>query len=230
MTKGSSFATIAQVFRVILMSDSVVGDLNWDVDEVLFSRLAPTSTDWFAQAEANISDLLNDHAACERKAAQFALAVANGFQDNPDVVDESVLIAREELRHYQQVQRMIKSMGLQPGFVSASPYAMSLRNCDCAHEVDVWLHRLVVASVIEGRSCERFNGLVSVLSKHYPSLSAFYKKLYLAEKRHALVYLEWARLRVAKSAVIAHLQNVLAYESGVINRLSPVFRFHSGPV
>ena len=49
--------------------------------------------------------LLIDHANCEKKAAATALALMRRYTDNPVLLNKMSRLAREELRHFEQVSR-----------------------------------------------------------------------------------------------------------------------------
>ena len=65
----------------------------------------PTPDAWVAQALQRDKEpiLLIDHANCEKKAAATALSLMHRYTDNPVLLNKMSRLAREELRHFEQV-------------------------------------------------------------------------------------------------------------------------------
>ena len=85
-------------------------------------------------------------------------------------------------------------------------------------------------TLIEARSCERFEVLVPLLA---PPLSQFYADLARSEKRHAGMYLEFARAtqrqaNLPAEHLEARLAELAAVEAQLILAADGEFRFHSG--
>lgn len=192
----------------------------------LFDNLSPTPALWLEQATEHLELLLNDHAACEKKAALFALSLTQLQPQKPDIIKACSKIAREELRHYELIIGWIEKKALTLQTLSPSRYAKSLQS---VLPQDTMLHKLLVAAVIEARSCERFAKLAPYLAKH-PDLAVFYSKLWQAEQRHAGVYIEWARALFPNSKLEPPLTALLTKDCELISKPDNVFRFHSGPL
>jgi len=107
-----------------------------------------------AWADAALTDpaaLLSDHAHCEKKAALQALNLSQAFADHPRA---SVLLARlaeEELNHYRRVLEALHTFGwvLRPD--AGNAYAQALHRL----ATEGLLDKLLIAALIEARSCER---------------------------------------------------------------------------
>ena len=67
----------------------------------------PTPARWIARACANAGLLLIDHANCEKKAASTALALMFAYAEDLELTEKMSRLAREELRHYEQVAKLI---------------------------------------------------------------------------------------------------------------------------
>ena len=85
--------------------------------------------------------------------------------------------------------------------------------------------KMIGAAIIEARSCERFAALGKILEGE---LKDFYYKLWLAERRHAVVYLEFCRLLEDEQDIAQRLDELLAVEAEVILMPEACYRFHSG--
>ncbi|WP_448672331.1 tRNA isopentenyl-2-thiomethyl-A-37 hydroxylase MiaE, partial [Escherichia coli] len=75
-------------------------------------------------------------------------------------VNKMSRLAREELRHFEQVLAILKKRGIPVVNVSASRYASALRDLVRKQEPQRLTDTLVVGAFIEARSCERFAALV----------------------------------------------------------------------
>ena len=108
----------------------------------------------------------------------------------PALAQRMSRLAREELRHFEQVRSIMEEMGVTFDRLSASRYAGKLRDCVREHEPYKLLDMLLVGALIEARSCERF----AKLAPHLPSqLGKFYAGLLASEARHFEHYLRFAR-------------------------------------
>jgi tRNA-(ms[2]io[6]A)-hydroxylase len=173
------------------------------------------------------STLLIDHANCEKKAAATALALMHRYTDNPVLLNKMSRLAREELRHFEQVIKMMAARDIAYEPLSASRYAQGLHKGVRRQEPGRLIDTLIVGALIEARSCERFARLAPELDRE---LGDFYFSLLKSEARHYADY-----LRLAESlADEAHLADRLDYfrglEAGLVESADTEFRFHSGPV
>ncbi len=89
------------------------------------------------------------------------------------------------------------------------------------------LDRLLVAALIEVRSCERFAVLSEAADDE--ELSSFYCALYASEFGHYSIFLKLARKFTRPAAVEARWQEMLAAEAEILARQEPGPRIHSGP-
>ena len=188
----------------------------------------PTPAGWVAQACALPDLLLIDHANCEKKAASTALALMFAYAEDLELTDKMSRLAREELRHYEQVAKLIRSLGVVPQRLAPGRYAERLRRLVSRSEPHREVDLMVCGAFIEARSCERFAALGQAIGA---PLSDLFQGLHNAEARHYRVYLELAR-RAAKRAGVALEARVLqfaALEAELITLPDTVFRFHSGP-
>jgi tRNA-(ms[2]io[6]A)-hydroxylase len=166
---------------------------------------APTPQRWFDVACERWRELLVDHANCEKKAASTALSLIFTYADDPQLTDRLSRLAREELRHFEQVQKMMQE--LQVPFVRLKParYADGLRAATRRSEPGRLTDLLLCGALIEARSCERFVGLAPKLRE---PLGGFYGGLAAAEARHQSVYLRLAEHRAGESDWRARLEHL----------------------
>src|SRR5215469_431456 len=157
---------------------------------LLFREKVPA--DWLAKVLANLSAVLVDHAHLERKAATTALNLEK-YRDLFPRVEELNAIAIEELQHFQLVLNLLKQRGIPFGQPYPSPWISglmrSIRNGQRYQVID----HLICCSLIEGRSCEKFQILAAALQEKDPQLSVFYQGLVESEGNHYATYLLMAK-------------------------------------
>lgn len=189
--------------------------------------LVATPNDWVAQACANPQVLLIDHANCEKKAASTALSLMFAYAEDLHLTDKMSRLAREELRHYEQVAKLIKSLRIVPQRLSPGRYAERMRRLVAKDEPQREADLMICGAFIEARSCERFAALAPVIGGEAGQL---FHGLHAAEARHFQVYLGLAR-RAAGRAEVELERRVAAFaecEAELITSQDEAFRFHSG--
>jgi tRNA-(ms[2]io[6]A)-hydroxylase len=197
-----------------------------DVDEVLDFLGCATPTAWFEAAPENLELLLIDHANCEKKAAGTALSLLYRYVDRSNLLQRCSRLAREELRHFEQVHELLQDRGITYRHISSSRYAAGLRDCVRNDEPHRLVDTLLTAAVVEARSCERFLGLSSVLDRE---LADFYQRLLNSEARHFRSYLELAD-EYSPEPYDDKLAELKARDVELTTAIDTHFRFHSGPV
>lgn len=181
---------------------------------------------WIENALANQELMLIDHAHCEKKAASTALSLMYRYVDNTDLLNKMSRLAREELRHFEQVLAIMKKRGVTYDHLTPSRYASGLRKEVRADDPGKLVDVLIVGAIIEARSCERFAALAPHLDD---KLADFYNSLLKSEARHYQDYLALAR-QAAGAPIDDRVETFLAIEQALIEKPDTEFRFHSGPV
>lgn len=208
-----------------LQHSDAVADAVADVLEFLPCR---TPGAWFEQAVQNIPTLLIDHANCEKKAAGTALSLMYRYVNRPALLQRLSRLAREELRHFEQVHRLMQSREVDYVHLSSSRYAAGLRKLVSHAEPQRLVDTLLTGAIVEARSCERFLGLVAILPA---DLGEFYAQLLDSEARHFRNYLGLARECAAGSqSLTQRLDEMLEVEARLVCEPDTAFRFHSGPL
>lgn len=188
---------------------------------------APTPEAWVAEALGRLPELLQDHANCELKAASTALAFIYRYPERTALVQRMSRLAREELRHFEQTRQLMAELGMPFARLSASRYAAALREAVRPGEPGRLLDMLLVAALIEARSCERFALLVPRLPAR---LAQFYGGLLASEARHFEVYVDLAQRECQPdpAALDARRNALRRLEAELATSPDPQFRFHSG--
>jgi tRNA-(ms[2]io[6]A)-hydroxylase len=190
---------------------------------------AATPQAWAQQAVRDWRVLLADHANCEKKAASTALALMFAYPEDRALSLAMARLAREELRHFEQVQKLMQQLDVPMPRLSPGRYAGTLRRRLAVAEPQRKLDLLLCGALIEARSCERFEVLAPLLQV---PLAQFYAGLAESERRHAGLYLELARAALppggTEESLQRRLQELAAAEAALILEPDPQFRFHSG--
>ncbi|MFO1000404.1 MAG: tRNA-(ms[2]io[6]A)-hydroxylase [Planctomycetaceae bacterium] len=189
-------------------------------------HLHSTSPDrWLLQVKHHLADVLIDHAHCEQKAASTAMDLMFDYVENEDLCREMMDIVREELEHFELVRNLLKNRGIR--FVRLKPgtYGRKLKELVRRQEPERAVDRLLVAALIEARSCERFVLLRDHLED--PALRAFYGSLYESEARHHATYVRLAKQFSEEPLVSARLQELAAQEAAIIEEGCELPRVHS---
>lgn len=180
----------------------------------------PTDPRWVNIVEKNIEDILTDHAYCEQKAASAAISFIVGFPDYTELVSEMSDLAQEEMSHFTMVHDLMKERGLTLGRERKDVYVNKLRFYfpKGGSRLESLINRLLVAALVEARSCERFRLLSEELEDK--KLARFYKKLMISEAGHYTMFLKFARKYGDRKTVDMKWQELLDYEASIMKELS----------
>lgn len=188
---------------------------------------AATPQAWAERATREWRTLLVDHANCEKKAASTALALMFAYPEDAPLSLAMARLAREELRHFEQVQKLMQRLDVPMTRLAPGRYAGALRGQLATSGPQRKLDLLLAGALIEARSCERFDVVAPLLQE---PLGGFYAALAESERRHAGLYLELAAQAAAacNADVHARLDGLAAFEARLVLEPDPQFRFHSG--
>ena len=175
-----------------------------------------TAPDWLPRALSALDEVLVDHAHCEKKAAANALSLLQAYPEVPGLPAHMARLAREEAAHLAQVLHWLEVRGLALGRDRGDPYAQGLQALVRTSAKERQLDRLLVAALIEARSCERLGLLASGLPEG--ALAAFYARLAQSEDGHQRLFLRLAE-RAHGAAAAARLDGLLDEEAELVRRL-----------
>ena len=187
----------------------------------------PTPDGWLDEACARLPEMLLDHANCELKAASTALGFLYRYPERTALAQRMSRLAREELRHFEQVRSIMDDMEIPFERLSASRYAGGLREAVRTQEPYKLLDLLLIGALIEARSCERFAKIAPRLPER---LGRFYGGLLASEARHFEHYIAFAKSEcgVDEEEIDTRLDELKALEASLITEPDDEFRFHSG--
>lgn len=186
----------------------------------------PTDPRWASIAEKNIEEILIDHAYCEQKAASTAISLIVSFPEYSDLVTEMTALAREEMGHFKMVHDKLLKRGYIMGRDRKDEYVLQLLQFfpKGGSRVTQLVHRLLIAALIEARSCERFRLLSEKLQEE--ELRDFYRNLMVSEANHYTLFLNFARQYGDRKEVDEKWQDLLEFEAEVMKDLSKSQSIH----
>jgi tRNA-(ms[2]io[6]A)-hydroxylase len=182
---------------------------------MLHLKLA-TDPRWVNIVEKNIEEILTDHAWCEQKAATNAITIITLNSEYPDLVTDLLLLAQEELVHFQMVHDIIKKRGYTLGRERKDSYVNELYKfmSKGGGRLQSMVDRLLFSAMIEARSCERFKLLSAEIKD--PELSKFYHDLMISEAGHYTTFIGFARKYGKDIDVDKRWQELVEFEAEVI--------------
>ncbi|HET7152172.1 MAG TPA: tRNA-(ms[2]io[6]A)-hydroxylase [Candidatus Kapabacteria bacterium] len=176
-----------------------------------------TNPEWIAAANADLPAILIDHAHCEKKAAANALSLINRYAEKSTLVEKMLALAQEELQHFALIHNILLDRAIPFTFDKGDPYAKKLHEHEAKKDPDRLLDSLLIASLIEARSCERF----TILSEgcNDPTLKKVYKGLLASEAGHYTVFTDLAREFFPADKVEQRLDALRTIEAEIISGL-----------
>jgi tRNA 2-(methylsulfanyl)-N6-isopentenyladenosine37 hydroxylase len=186
--------------------------------KVMLGLKLATDPRWIALVEKDLSEILSDHAWCEQKAASNAISCMVSYSDYPDLVEEMIRIAQEEISHFDLVHKELKKRNLSLATERKDPYVgdlLAFMKKGGSREQQ-FVERMLVAAMIEARSCERFRMLSDKISD--PELRTFYRSLMESEADHYTTFISFARKYGTGIDVDARWKEYLLFEGELMTR------------
>ena len=176
-----------------------------------------TSAQWLPLAIRRFDEVLVDHAHCEKKAAVQALSLLQAYPEVPTLPGQMARLAREESSHLAHVLKLIEERGLSLGPDRGDPYAQGLMQRLRNGQPQRRLDRLLVAAIIEARSCERFGILAEGLPD--PKLRQVYQHFQQAESGHQALFLRLAVRAAGEGEALSRLFALLDAEAVILEQV-----------
>jgi tRNA-(ms[2]io[6]A)-hydroxylase len=172
-----------------------------------------TNKSWVKIVENNLQQLLTDHAYAEQKAAGAAISLIINYSEESEMVQKLSAHAIEEMEHFKMVHDIMVSRGMVLGRDQKSEYAKHLSKFfnKTKDRTEALVSRLLMAALIEARSCERFKVLSENLKDK--ELAAFFKGLLESEAGHHTLFLRFARHYQDRKIVDEKWDEFLTYEA-----------------
>jgi tRNA-(ms[2]io[6]A)-hydroxylase len=185
-----------------------------------------TRTSWAEIAKVNLQQILTDHAFLEQKAASNAVSIIINYSEETELVKEMSNIAIEEMQHFKMVHLLMVKRGMVLGREQKNDYAIRLQKFfnKTKDRTDALIQRLLVAALIEARSCERFK----VFSENMEDeeLSKFYNNLMISEASHYTTFLKFAREYQDREIVDKKWNALLAFEAEMMKERGSEAKIH----
>jgi tRNA-(ms[2]io[6]A)-hydroxylase len=187
---------------------------------------------WGDAAIARPLELLNDHAHCELQAAVACTALIARYPDRPRMVDLATRVIAEEMVHFRRVVALLRELGGELGDAGPNLYVNGMRKGISGTCQSGILDRLLMASLIERRSCERFEMLA--LANGDERIVQLYAELAPEEVEHQKLFIDAARFECGQGAarfdVDSRLKHLIEVEAELVPKLPFAARMHSGPL
>ncbi len=178
-----------------------------------------SSQAWLDTVMEEFDLFLQDHADCERKASAMAMSFVAKYPDRKEIIPELIDTAVEELQHFRQVYKLMEKRGIPLGKeMGKDPYVSKLLKLCHQSPADRFLDRLLIASVVEWRGCERFKMIAEAQTE--PELGHFYQLLWESEARHGEIFTEMAQHYFSNSLVEKRLNYWLEAEAEILQGLA----------
>lgn len=179
--------------------------------------LSATPDAWTEAALQNFDLFLADHANCERKASALAMSLVVRYPDRTEIIPQLIDLAKEELEHFQAVYQLMQQRGVALMKDMPDHYANELLKHARHGRLERFIDRMLIASVIEGRSAERL-GLIAEAHPE-PEIREFYQQLYKSEIKHAHVFVHMLLKYVDEETVYKRLNEINALEADIAQRI-----------
>lgn len=197
----------------------------------MLNLAAPSRPDWLPAALGELDAVLLDHAHCEKKAASAALNFIFRYPEHAEILQPLSALAREELRHFEQMLAVLADRGVSFARQRPSTYGGRLMKAARPQEPERMLDLMLLASLIEARSCERMKLLHEAFLPDGPApdpaLARLYGGLLACEARHHHIYVDICNTNFGREATAARLQELAAHEADVMAQPDPFVRMHS---
>ena len=177
-----------------------------------------TPIEWAKQAVEDMDAFLQDHADAERKVANMCLSLIAKYPNRVEIIDELIQISVEELLHFKQVYELIRYRGQElNGVFQKDPYIKGLMSIVRSDSEQLFMDRLIIASVDELRGSERFKLIGEVCEDQ--KLAKFYTNLHLQELEHIDSFIKMAKIYFDHEQVDIRTKEILKKEAEVSSAL-----------
>ena len=186
----------------------------------------PSDPRWAHAASMQTEEILTDHAWCEQKAASTAISLMIGYPELSDLVQAMSALAREEMSHFEMVHQRMLDRGMTLGRERKDEYVHAITAFfpKTGDRMERLVNRLLIAALIEARSCERFRLLSEVIEDK--ELATFYDRLMVSEANHYTMFIQFARQYGEREVVDAKWKALLAFEASILESFKRGDRVH----
>ncbi|QQR97690.1 MAG: tRNA-(ms[2]io[6]A)-hydroxylase [Sphingobacteriales bacterium] len=178
-----------------------------------------TDPRWVNLAEKSIEEILTDHAYCEQKATSACIALIQNFPEKDYLVHKLMPVVHEEWTHFKLVLDELKKRNLKLGTQRKDEYVLQLNKFFTKGNTREtrFLDHVLMAGLIEARSCERFRLLSLEINDE--ALKKFYHHLMIAEANHYKMFLDIALHYFEKDKVKDRWNAWLDFETKILENM-----------
>jgi tRNA-(ms[2]io[6]A)-hydroxylase len=195
----------------------------------MLNLASETDPQWVEDALAEREVVLIDHTHCEKKAAGAAVRLLFSYPHHRFLQEPLSRLAREELEHFETLLSFLDRRGIVYRSMPPSPYGARLHRLVRREEPDRAVDVLLVAALIEARSCERMRLLAEAIEGD-EELADFLRELLPCEARHHRLYVDLAVQVGGREPARARLAELALAEAKIIAEPTTFVRLHTGPL
>ena len=178
-----------------------------------------SSQAWLETVINDFDSFLQDHADCERKASAMAMSFVAKYPERHEIIPELIETGIEELEHFQQVYHLMQKRGVSLAAEMAPDlYIKQLMALGHGGTPQTrFRDRLLLASLIECRGCERFKMVSEAIGD--AELQRFYKLLWASEAKHSHIFIHMALRYFDEEEVLNRLDELIDAEGKIVKEL-----------
>jgi tRNA 2-(methylsulfanyl)-N6-isopentenyladenosine37 hydroxylase len=185
--------------------------------EIMLCLKCDSNPEWIIATKNNLIDVIKDHAHCEKKAAVTGMNLINNYPDKTDLLFEMAELIEEEIDHFRSVIKILEEKGEILGEDKKDEYAQKLFGRLRKTQPDRFLDHLLVAGIVEARSCERLQILADNLEDQ--KLKMFYAELVKSEAGHYMAFIRLAKKYFDENEVKVRLNELTDIEAEIVMSL-----------
>ena len=183
-----------------------------------------TNPEWIEAVKQNLTVTLIDHAHAEKKAALTGLALINRYPEKYDLIFEMSNLVEEEIVHFRRVIEILRSRNISLTKDKGDDYVRNLFSKMSKIEPERFLDQLLIAGIIEARSCERLQILEQNIDDE--ELKELYQDLFPSEAGHYMMFVNLAKKYYDSNIVDNRLNELSEFESSIIKSLTNIPTMH----
>ena len=183
-----------------------------------------TNPEWIDAVKRDLITTIIDHAHAEKKAAATGLALINKYPDKTELALEMSNLVEEEIDHFRTVLKILDRKGVTLTKDTGDDYVKALFTQMNKNEPVRLLDHLLIAGIIEARSCERLQILEENIEDE--ELKKLYHDLFPTEAGHYMMFVKLAKMYFNDETVDKRLNELSEFECTVIKSLPNIPTMH----
>lgn len=183
-----------------------------------------SNPEWIECVKKNVDSVIIDHAHCEKKAALTGMNLINGHPEKTEIILAMADLVEEEIDHFRSVVKILIERNVRLTPDPGDEYAKKLFSQLRKKQPERFLDHLLVAGIIEARSCERLQILSENLEDE--KLKNFYTTLSKSEAGHYVTFVKLAKIYFNEEIVKTRLDELSDYEAEIVKNLTNLPLMH----